>query len=641
MNWGLAINSPFPSGIYSRAGLYLVLLVLVGCLQGTQGGSSVASRGAQGRITGGQQPVADARVYLLAAGATGSTSLLVAGRPGVLTDSAGRTYVTSAADGTFSFTTLYDACADPTVETYALAIGGNPGLTAGTSNTAISLAAALGPCSTLTPTRFLNLNELTTVAFTGAFAPYLTDAFHLTTAAAISDAASAASALVSTTTGAPSSTARSTTLPVAKLNTLANALAACVNSSSSASTTCQSLFSASAGSDTFAAALAIAQAPAANVPALFSLGSSSSPFQPTLTSAPPDWTLAPSIPATIQTVSGLTVLGDSISTIGSGNRATPSSLGYAQLLANTLGSPFDDTNAQGGDESIDMASKAWLNALPKASGNPPIVMMIGTNDVLFEDSGTPNDPHRQAYRDLVLGAITLWLTPPANKLITGNNTACTSPGWGLDGSFPGSQNGLGLFTTTIGATASCTYTSYGDPIFLWHTVTQLTGSAAVTIDGSACGTYTTEYANYAGSHNQVYNTIAALRCPAAAGTHVVTVTMLSGQQIGFQGLGTATFAPVAVAAPSRMTVWGPLHYNNDASAANTFAYAKMLENLSTQLAADGYLVQYINVRDHFTYNGTLDGNNTAAPGTSCMTDQLHPNNCGHAQIASSLSSTVR
>jgi hypothetical protein len=86
-------------------------------------------------------------------------------------------------------------------------------------------------------------------------------------------------------------------LPTAELNTLADILAACVNSIGTSSTGCSSLtFLATppggvAPADTFQAAIDIALNPGNNAAALAGLVSPSAPYQPTLTSAPTDFAL--------------------------------------------------------------------------------------------------------------------------------------------------------------------------------------------------------------------------------------------------------------------------------------------------------------------------------------------------------------
>jgi hypothetical protein len=88
-------------------------------------------------------------------------------------------------------------------------------------------------------------------------------------------------------------------LPTAEMNTLADILAACVNSGVAgvASNTCTTLFTAAtppggtAPTDTFQAAIDIALNPGNNASALYALVTPAAPFQPTLTSAPGDFAL--------------------------------------------------------------------------------------------------------------------------------------------------------------------------------------------------------------------------------------------------------------------------------------------------------------------------------------------------------------
>ena len=610
-----------------------------------------------GRVHGGQQAVSGAHVYLMAMGEAGlgseATSLLQAGGAGVSVDSVGRGYVTSGADGTFSVTGDYVSCADPLDQVYVLALGGNPGLNvAGTNNAALTLAASVGACGSLTASGSVQINELSTVAFTSAFAAFATNAWQVGAPAnldgATADGALAASNLVGMTTGTANASLGSMAEPAAKVNTLGNALAVCVNSPSPDSAGCKALAQATGATDTLSAALAIAQSPATNVAALFAMGTPGSPFQPMLTEAPADWTLSAQMPAGLVTTPGVIELGDSITTLLPGNGATPVTSGYGALLASVLGSPFNNnvgpqTNiySQGGDESIDSAYKAWIRGVPGATGNVPVTLMIGSNDGFLTDPAATNSSHEQVYRETLLAELSLWLTPPANKLFPWFNPACTNNGgWDFDGSFPGASNGLGVYTSTVGSLMTCSINSAGGAIYVWHLVDGAAGSASVTVDGAACGNFSSAYPGYDGSYNAQVNTVAALRCAVPAGKHQVTIMQTAGGHIGFEGLGTAPSGQLSLAAPPRMYTVGPLHQWSDQSATATMLYAKLMENVSAQLAADGYLVQYVNVRDHVTFNGTLDPGNTGVPGASCMANGLHPANCGHAQIAAVLSRAI-
>jgi len=609
-----------------------------------------------GTVHGGQQPVVGSRVSLYSVGITGlksaSASLLIAGRPGVQTDSNGRTYVTTGAGGAFQLAGGYDGCADPTLQLYAVATGGNPGLLGTVDNAAIALAVSLGPCGNLSSATSLQINELTTVAFATSFSAFASDVSHVgvpaNNAYALMDAAVNAGALVSSVAGVAFSKSGTSVTPTATINSLGNSLAACVNSPAASSDACNSLFTAttssgnSAPTDTFTATLAIANHPAANVTSIFALAAPTAPFQPSLTQKPEDWTLASGLPAPSSTTTGLIAIGDSITTLFDGNGASPATSGFTQLLSNALGGPLNagqspSPYSQGGDQAVDASQKAWFRAAPTNTGNPLMTLMIGTNDIYFNDQAATNDVQEQIFHDALMSTLSVWLTLPANKLFPSYNPACVGANWWQDGSYPNAVNGASVYTNTVGSPFTCTYQTFGGPVYFWHALDTVQGSGTVTIDGSLCANFANSPAGFSASHNGVNSSIAAIRCPVAAGTHTVTVMMTGGSVIQFGGLGTPAAAPVTT---PRMYVWGPLREANDANATATNLYAKLSENLAAQMAADGYLVQYVNVRDHVLYTGSTNPGNAQAPGLSCMTDALHPNNCGHAQIASVLAAAI-
>src|SRR5206468_8722791 len=117
--------------------------------------------GITGNVHGGQQPVAFSTVQLYTVGTTGDGS---AAAP-LLAQT-----VTSDAGGNFSITGLY-SCTGATL-VYLTATGGQPG--PGITNPNLAMMTALGPCSSLTPSTFIQINEVTTVAAVSALAPFMT-----------------------------------------------------------------------------------------------------------------------------------------------------------------------------------------------------------------------------------------------------------------------------------------------------------------------------------------------------------------------------------------------------------------------------------------------------------------------------------
>jgi len=245
-------------------------------------------------VHGGQQGVSGATIQLYAAGATGYGSAATA----LLTKS-----VTTDAAGSFTITGDY-TCPTASTQVYIVATGGNPGLSPGTNNTALAMMAALGPCGNLTSSTFIFIDEVTTVASVYGLAPFMSAGGGTKLGASGANAQGLANAfatvnnLVNTAKGtAPGpNLPTGATAPTTELNTLADILAPCVNSSG-VSGACSTLFTdatpsgGSASTNTIDAMLDIAQNPAQNLSALFGLVTGTAPFQPTLGAAPNDWTV--------------------------------------------------------------------------------------------------------------------------------------------------------------------------------------------------------------------------------------------------------------------------------------------------------------------------------------------------------------
>jgi streptogramin lyase len=271
----------------------------------------------QGVAMGGQQPIASSHLYLFAADTTGyghaSDSLIQADPSAAYPsheDANGNYYIVTAPNsGSFYFTSGQYQCAAGQ-EVYLYLSGGNAGLG---SNSAISEIAVLGTCnssglfSQLTG-NFVYMNEISTVAASYALAGFATDSTHVASSstalgkAGLTNAFNAAANLYNINAGA-SAVALATTpqgggiVPQAEINALADMLAACINSSSLSSINCSTLLSnatnasGTAATDAASAMMNIAHNPAHNVANLFSLFSNVSPFQPTLSIQPTDFSV--------------------------------------------------------------------------------------------------------------------------------------------------------------------------------------------------------------------------------------------------------------------------------------------------------------------------------------------------------------
>jgi streptogramin lyase len=259
-------------------------------------------------VHGGQQPIVGAHIYLYAATTTGygnaSASLLTSGS-GRTEDGSGNYYVTTQSGGTFSITNDY-TCPSANSQVYLYSIGGNPGL--GSANSAAGLLAGLGSCGLLQSTQYIVINEVSTIATAYAIAGFATDATHVSSsnsplaATGLADAFAAVPNLETLNTGfalatTPPVNGGNGVVPQQEINTLADILAACINTTGPSSSGCTTLLSnatngSSAPSETATAAINIAHNPGANISALFGLVTPSAPFQLPLSSAPNDFTLA-------------------------------------------------------------------------------------------------------------------------------------------------------------------------------------------------------------------------------------------------------------------------------------------------------------------------------------------------------------
>jgi len=278
--------------------------LLTGCaLESTAPPTPTAGLQISGNAMGGQQAITGAHVYLMKANKTGygnaATDILTTGAG---SDTIGE-YALTTAGGAFTLGTYTCTSGD---QVYILAEQGNPGLTNGTNNTHIALMAMLGACpaagSFVTSNPFVDVNEVTTIAGAYAMAGFMSSPTQMSSSATnasvgLANSALIANTLVNTATGAPYSTTPNGkgTLVANKLNTLADIIAACVNTDGTTST-CTTLFSNAVNgstqpTDTITAALNMVHFPSQNVSALLGLTTGTPPFT-ALSPAPVDLSLS-------------------------------------------------------------------------------------------------------------------------------------------------------------------------------------------------------------------------------------------------------------------------------------------------------------------------------------------------------------
>ncbi len=294
------------------------LNLLTGCAAGTaaslDSSTGHAAVSISGIVHGGRGPIGGSTVQLWETTTSGygvaPTASLVASTK------------TAAGTGSFSFPTSNvpsNCTTGPSA--YITATGGDPtGVTTTNVNSNILLVAVLGNCTSVGASTSVVINEVTTVAAAYALSGFATDVNGTigigapsTNAQGLADAVANAALLANSTTGTANASTATVVLPTAMLNTLGNALASCVNTTSSTaslSSNCSTLFTAttttsSVPTDTFQAALNMAKFPGQNVSTILSQSTGTSPFQPSVstttvssTTAPNDITLGVSYPNT-------------------------------------------------------------------------------------------------------------------------------------------------------------------------------------------------------------------------------------------------------------------------------------------------------------------------------------------------------
>ena len=356
------------------ASVYLLAAgLLAGCnLQPTATTETQQSTGQiSGRAMGGSQPIINSTVQLYTVGTTSDGS---AASP--LGSS-----VTTGSGGSFQLGSY--TCPSSTTLVYITASGGNPGT--GTNNSAINLMAALGQCGTLSSSTFIVLNELTTVSAVYALSSFMTSSTTVGSAYIDSLSLSAGFSLASyygnyaTGTSPGTNVPSNATVPSTQINTIADALAACVNSSGNTSTNCNTLFTATTiggvtPTTVLSAALNLALYPTSistqNTNSIYGLISASSPYQPYDSPAPANWSVA------LATVSSTPLLatGDSRTVT---QPVTPTTI-CATLSAQFTSSAVDVASPPTSDDTTNIQS-----ALNSCSGNGAVVLASSGSNNAF------------------------------------------------------------------------------------------------------------------------------------------------------------------------------------------------------------------------------------------------------------------
>ena len=377
--------------------LSLALIALAWVVSGCGGGGSSPLSGSgtppsspppaatpafSGQMLSGTTPVVGASISFYAAGSAGPG----AGATNLLPS---QTAVTDAS-GNFSVPAF--TCPSSAAQVYLVGRGGN-GSTGLGNNPAITMMAALGDCGNVTSSTTVLMNEVTTAASVWALNQFIGSDVSIgassTNATGLRNAFLVIANLVDVSKGtAPGpSLPAGATVETAKINTLADVLWAC-NQSTSASV-CQDLFAATtvAGatpSDTLDAALSVVRNPAAQAGAIFAL-LAGTPFQPGLSAAPHDWTLSVTYGNCTSGCGGLNQPG-SLAIDSKGNVWVANYFGGAASEFSSTGVPtapngYAATGLQASfGIAVDAQDSVWItNAFGNATGSVTHLSSNGTN----------------------------------------------------------------------------------------------------------------------------------------------------------------------------------------------------------------------------------------------------------------------
>jgi hypothetical protein len=346
--------------------------------------SNVESPAINGQTFGGQQPVVGATVAVVEMGTSGygSTGIILAS---TLTDG----------NGNFSFTQGAYTCPQSDTPVYLLAIGGDSGFGANPSSVE---AAGMGTCANAKQA-FVVINEVTTAATAFVLSHFFSTTLGGAEAAndwfggpssgsvgsmvyskgLVNGNSVTIPGIVSNAVGAPNQNHTGYVVEAAKINTIANILGACINSSGARNTTenqtnCGKLFhytqngAAVRPSDTLQAAVEMALHPTVQVTNLYNLIPGTPAFGNFLTAQPNDWTIGVSYTSS---AAGLAVDTGTTSTLdidSEGKIWFPSSASgqagaaYFDQASATFFGPFNSTSLVHPQEvAIDANGYAWYN----------------------------------------------------------------------------------------------------------------------------------------------------------------------------------------------------------------------------------------------------------------------------------------
>ena len=251
---------------------------------------------------------------------------------------------------------------------------------------------------------------------------------------------------------------------------------------------------------------------------------------------------------------------------------------------------------------------------------------IAAGDVAFTLTGYVDmnmwgtDSVKQAYYKNGLYALVAWLALPASQKQTRSSISFVGTGWANT-----TEYGLGENTSNAGDYATTTVT--GSTIYISVQARYGTGDIGVTVDGTSAGTFTP------GSSPPPYHVAyypSLIRITGLSDTsHTVVVRCASGCLYldWIAGLAPVLIYPYSMVWVGNCLHMPPGHYGNGSDAAVT-QFNVIILQVVQDLCADGLKIYY------------ADADSLYNLATDVSSDYVHPNDSGHAHIATAFEQAV-
>jgi hypothetical protein len=308
----------------------------------------------------------------------------------------------------------------------------------------------------------------------------------------------------------------------------------------------------------------------------------------------------------------LSTYGDSI-TYGDG--ASAPAYAYADVTAATEGWTLHNYGVPG-DDSIDTCET--INQTSFFPLTAYDTFFTGENDLRH----AMISPAGEAEYTAAVTSCSVWLmttlgysrsnASSTNNTVTGTWTPTTL------------YTGTGLNTTVAGSTLAGTFT--GNVFYAQLSITQTTNyTVSISIDGGAAKTYTPPVLNYVG--NRVDYGPYPSRIPLAGAnttTHTVKFTCVTPGSAGCYVDWFAGNGPTLSSVAPILWLGTPYFTGQPGYPQSEYTQmAQLVRNVEAQLAGDGLPVHLADLGNWF--QGPSD--------PTCMYDEVHPSDCGHAILA--------